>query len=187
MSEKLPLQNQPEAQTSAHYEHLSEHEARNAKAELAAMHHEKTKQQQLEQARISVESQAEVTRPVLERQAEANKTQAHSYISRDLRAMTTQRALQRVRKNMSTLDRAASVIIHTKPLRVLSDTTSRTVARPFPLLFGGLLAFIGTTGYLLFARHIGVEYNYLVWAVLFLAGFGIGLAIDTFRLLARRK
>jgi hypothetical protein len=187
MSEKLPFQDQQEISKSAHYEHLSEPEARNAKAELAAVHHEKTKQQQLEQARSAIESQAEVIQPVLETQTEASKTQAQNYISPDLRSMTAERALQRVRKNMSTLDRVASVVIHTKPVRVLSDASARTIARPFPLLLGGLLAFIGTTSYLWFARHIGIEYNYLVWALLFLAGFGIGLAIDTTRSLARRK
>ncbi len=124
MSEKIPSSEHQEPNRSAHYEHISVSEAHNAKVELATVHHEKIKQQQLEQARSTIESQAEVSRPVNGIQAESNKDKAHSYISPDLRSVTAGRALQRVRKNMTTLDRVASVVIHAKPVRVLSDISA---------------------------------------------------------------
>jgi hypothetical protein len=187
MSEKIPSPEHQVSNKSAHYEHISSSEAHSAKKELAAAHHEKIKQRQLEQARSTIETQAEVSRPDLDLLTESGQDKTHDYISPELRSVTARRALQRVRKNMSTLDRLSSRAMHTRSVNALSNIGARTVARPFPLLLGGLFAFIGTTSYLLFARHIGIEYNYFVWSLLFVAGFSIGLAVDALRTLVQRR
>jgi hypothetical protein len=61
---------------------------------------------------------------------------------------------------------------------VASEAAGRTVSRPSGLLGGGLVAFLGTTGYLYLARHIGFTYNYLVFLLLLAGGFILGVSLE---------
>jgi hypothetical protein len=99
-------------------------------------------------------------------------------VSRELRQVTLQRELQNIRRNLPRPRRALSQLIHQPAVRMVSEAAGRTVSRPSGLLGGGLTAFIGTTGYLYLAHHIGLTYNYLVFLILLAGGFALGVGLE---------
>jgi hypothetical protein len=99
-------------------------------------------------------------------------------INRELRKITYKRELRHIQRRESAPDRALSKVIHQPVVRAVSEAAGRTVSRPSGLLGGGIVAFIGTTGYLYVAKHYGFEYNYLIFIGLFIGGFALGLAFE---------
>ena len=99
-------------------------------------------------------------------------------INRELRKITYKRELRHIQRRESAPDRALSKVIHQPVVRAVSEAAGRTVSRPSGLLGGGIVAFIGTTGYLYVAKHYGFEYNYLIFIGLFIGGFAIGLGFE---------
>src|SRR3712207_7384139 len=64
----------------------------------------------------------------------------------------------------------------------------RSTLFPYTTLFrSGLCALVGTSAYLFIARHYGFEYNYLVWLLLFVGGFALGLLLELLVALATRR
>jgi hypothetical protein len=60
----------------------------------------------------------------------------------------------------------------------VSGATGQTLARPSGLLGGGICALLGSLIYLYLAKHIGFNYNYLLFVLFFGGGFIIGLVIE---------
>jgi hypothetical protein len=112
--------------------------------------------------------------------AEAAETEAArpSHVSADLRSTTLRRELQQIRRKLPAGDRVLSKVIHQPVIRVVSEGASRSVTRPSGLLGGGLMAFIGSVGYLYLTKHVGLPYNYFVFTLLFVAGFLLGLFLE---------
>ena len=110
-----------------------------------------------------------------------------SYINRELKQITLQRELQQIRRKLPAPQRLLSRIIHQPVVRTVSQVAGQTVSRPSGLLGGSLVAFLGTSGYLYLARHIGFTYNYLVFLVLLAAGFVLGLGLEFLVYLATRS
>lgn len=110
-------------------------------------------------------------------------------VNRELRQITLRRELKSIRRRLPAPQRVLSHVIHQPAIRAVSEVTGRTVSRPSGLLGGGLVALLGTSGYLYLARHIGFEYNYSVFLLLFAAGFVIGLCLElaVYLILSRRK
>lgn len=99
-------------------------------------------------------------------------------VNQELKAITVQRELTHIRRKLSAPQRTLSRIIHQPAMRVVSEVTGKTVSRPSGLLGGSLVAFLGTTSYLFFAKHYGYEYNYLIFLLLFAGGFILGLILE---------
>ena len=112
-----------------------------------------------------------------EEQAE-RQAPAPSSINSELKKITLQRELQQVRRKLPARQRPLSRLIHQPLIRAVSETAAKSVSRPSGLLGGGLVAFLGSTGYLYLARHSGAPYNYFVFLVLFMGGFIVGLALE---------
>lgn len=100
------------------------------------------------------------------------------HITKALKQITLSRTLHSIRRRESAPDRALSKVVHQPAVRVVSEAAGKTVSRPSGILGGGLLAFIGTSGYLYLAKHIGFEYNFGVFLVLFLGGYLLGLGLE---------
>jgi hypothetical protein len=176
---------QPETH-STHYEHLSGKEQQAARQELMAAHTEKTQTERLQEARETINEQAEQSEHVLKPTNEAAPVARPHYVSRELRSLTAARSLTSIRHSLNLPERALSRAIHAPVMRNVSQVGAKTVARPSGLLYGGLLAFLGTTAYVVIAKHIGWEYNYGVWATLFVGGFLLGLILEALSVLLRR-
>ncbi len=114
----------------------------------------------------------------LEHEQNALRTPSHGRINQDLKRITLQRELTQIRRKLSKPERALSKVIHQPVVRAVSEVSSKTVSRPSGLLGGGILAFAGTTGYLLLARNQGFKYNYAVFLALFAGGFIVGLILE---------
>lgn len=103
----------------------------------------------------------------------------HGHINRDLKKVTLQRELTQIRRHLTKSERALSKVIHQPVVRAVSEASSKTISRPSGLLGGGVLAFLGTSGYLLLAKNQGFSrYNYAIFLILFLAGFVIGMILE---------
>lgn len=137
-----------------------------------------------EQARTVVEQAAESSRVEQARierleQSEAAPEPTHpGLISRELKSVTLQRELQSIRRRLPVPERVLSRVIHQPAVRIVSEAAGKTVSRPSGLLGGGVIALLGTTGYLYMARHMGFRYNYFVFLVLFGGGFIVGLILE---------
>jgi hypothetical protein len=86
--------------------------------------------------------------------------------------------------------RSFSKLVHAPVVRQASEVAGATVSRPSGMLGGGLTALVGTSLYLYLAHHVGFQYNYLVFLLLFAGGFIIGLILEAIVHLAlapRRK
>lgn len=181
-------------------EKLSQHENLPAPArhELLEAHakpeksREKNPELSPEKAREAVAENAETTKnqasPLEQLQAAEKAPQPVSpqQISRDLRQASLQHSLVEIRRRLSTPQRSLSRVIHQPAVRAVSQVAGSTVSRPSGLLGGGLVAFLGTSSYLYFARHLGFRYNYLVFLMLLTVGFVLGVAIEGLVYLATR-
>ncbi|HVW22958.1 MAG TPA: hypothetical protein VHB51_00515 [Candidatus Saccharimonadales bacterium] len=98
--------------------------------------------------------------------------------SGELKTIAARRELQRIQHKLPAVSRTFSRVIHQPLIRAVSQVADQTVSRPSGLLGGGVVAFLGTTVYLYLAKHIGFNYNYLVFLALFIGGFIVGLALE---------
>lgn len=134
----------------------------------------------LHKARNEVSQAAKHNKPV-ERLHGAEKISqgpSHSFVNRELKSITLRRELKSIQRKLPAPQRALSKVIHQPVVRAVSEGASKTVTRPSGLLGGGITAFAGTSAYLYIANHMGYEYNYGVFLVLFAGGFALGLILE---------
>jgi len=150
--------------------------------------------QQLEAARDTIEQEQpanEQDDPLQRLQAaeKAAEPAAPTFVNADLKKVTLRREIQAIRRKLPVTQRALSRVVHQPVVRVLSEVTGKTASRPSGLLGGGLVAFLGSAIYLYMTKHVGFSYNYFVFLLLFVGGFGIGLALElvVWALTARRR
>ena len=137
----------------------------------------------LQEARKAVAetTQSNTQHEVQARLAAAENTPKPSYssqINRALKQITLNREIRHLQRKLPTAERLLSRTIHQPIVRAVSEATGQTISRPSGLLGGGLVAFLGTSGYLYLAKHLGFRYNYLVFLVLFAGGFALGLTLE---------
>ena len=100
------------------------------------------------------------------------------HINTALRKITLSRTLHSIQRRENVADRTLSKVVHQPAVRVVSETAGNTVSRPSGILGGGLVAFTGSLVYLYLAKHIGFEYNFGVFLILFAGGFVLGLTLE---------
>jgi hypothetical protein len=179
MSERLNLLN-PEHHEALpapeRQERLPEH-AETVQAETAEQRSER-----LSEARQSAQEQSQHAARVEQlpgaEQFNQPADQERREIDGELKAITARRELQMIRRHLSAPQRTLSKVIHQPVVSAISEGAGKTVSRPSGLLGGGLVALIGTSGYLYLAHHIGFRYNAFVFLLLFAAGFCFGLLLE---------
>jgi hypothetical protein len=179
MSERHTLSPESEQQPMANHETETsavQHE-RAANLELAA-----TEQaEQLKEVRHEIDLQTDSKKEVIDklRVNEArDESVSRAPANQELKDITLKGELKHIRKRLNRRDQLVSKVIHQPVVRVLSDVSSKTITRPSGLLGGGIVAFVGTSSYYLFTKHVGIKYNYLIFVMLFVAGFALGLFIE---------
>ena len=100
------------------------------------------------------------------------------YIDRAMKALSLRNELNQIRQRLPASQRLLSKTIHQPVIRRTSEATAKTVTRPYGLLGGGVLAFLGSIVYLVFAKYIGIRYNYLIFILLFVAGYILASFIE---------
>ncbi len=179
MSEKAPNQT-PEQDHSQRQEHHRHHGER---AKNNVEHSKKTRHEHaenLDNIRKRAEQEATSTQETIGRQPERTdaETEKPLHINRELKNMAYQRTLRRVQHQLPVPSRAFSKVIHNPAVETVSEIAGNTVARPSGVLAGGIAAFIGSSLFLWIARHYGYEYNFLLFALLFVGGFFVGLLTE---------
>lgn len=136
--------------------------------------------QQIESARDAIEAApADTSAAERLKAAQADPVEpVPTHVDKNLQATSLGRELKHIRSKLAAPDKVLSKVIHTPAVRAVSEASGKTLARPSGLFGGGLVAFLGTTAYLIFAKRIGLEYNYFVFLVFFAGGFAFGLALE---------
>jgi hypothetical protein len=134
----------------------------------------------LEQARQSVEQNVDDDNPFKKMEAaeKASNAPTPSHVNRELKAITLKRELKQIRHKLSSPEKSLSKVIHQPTVRAISEATAKSIERPSGLLGGGIMAFVGSLGYLYLAKHIGFTYNYAVFFVFLIGGFAIGIILE---------
>jgi hypothetical protein len=144
--------------------------------------------EQLEDIRAEAKEQAISTSELIASHTEVEQsTPASPLINKDLKDIKYQRTLQSVRNNLSVPERVLSKTIHNPVVDAVSSIAEKTVARPSGILAGGITAFVGSSVFLWIVKHYGYEYNFLLFALLFAAGFVVGLLIEAVLRIIRRR
>lgn len=110
-----------------------------------------------------------------------------AYVSRELKKNTLNRTLARIRKQLPASSRTLSKVVHQPVVDAVSQVGGQTIARPSGLLGGSIVAFVGSSIFLWMANHYGFTYNYLLFAILFVGGFAVGMALEFLIAALRRK
>jgi len=178
MSEHNPHQGHEQAHNN-HEQHkhdsekldeLIQERARDAKHEHA---------EALDDIRAEAHRKAEKSEDLISQHIEKDEpAAAPGLINKDLKALKYKRTLQSVQKDLSKSERVLSKVMHNPGVDAVSQAAEKTVARPSGLLFGGIFAFVGSSIFLWISKHYGYEYNFLLFVLFFLGGFGLGLVLE---------
>lgn len=174
---KEHLHSSPEHQVQAHN---LEHEARgNLERLQKAAEQAESEPRNVEHLKDKVEHHAisakEIT--VGERQESASQ-QSPLGTQHELKADAYERTLQKVRKDLNAPEKTLSRIIHQPVIESLSNVGGKTVARPSGILGGGIVGILGSSAVLYMAKHYGFQYNFFVFFLLFVGGFGLGILAE---------
>lgn len=186
MTERAPQTPENAAEISAEHR-KKQHESLNRTIE----HGKKARHEHAENIdaiREAAERQSKSAAEVSHTSEDSSEHERPAYVNRELKAMAYRRTLKRTQQQLSAPSRVLSKIVHQPTIEAVSDFASGTVARPSGILAGGITAFVGSSLFLWVARHYGYEYNFLLFALLFVAGFFIGLLVELgLRLAAHRS
>lgn len=110
------------------------------------------------------------------------------YVGQQLKNLSFERTMTRIRRQLSSPDKALSKVVHQPVVQAVSRVGEQTIARPSGLLGGSICAFVGSCVFLWASKHYGFRYNYLMFLLFFVVGFafGLGLELATYGLRKRR-
>lgn len=126
---------------------------------------------------MQVETQSDA-RDKLTAAAKTSEEAPRTDVNSELRSISVRRELKNLQRKEKVPVRAFSQLVHAPVIRQVSELAGSTVSRPSGMLGAGLTALVGTSGYLYLARHIGFQYNYLIFLLLLAGGFIIGLVLE---------
>lgn len=175
---------------SEHQSHSAEKHERKVSSESAVeaprhheheKHHEKQEHEkhpdkhELEQ-RVHKEAKSieETTLPKSEQESQASV----GHLGRDIKEQAYTQVLQKVRSRLKPTERTFSKVIHQPIIEAVSEISSKTLARPSAILGGGITALIGSGAILYMSKHYGFEYNFFVYIMFLIVGFGAGITLE---------
>jgi len=108
----------------------------------------------------------------------AENSAAPQTITRGLKLDAYKKTLRHVRGQLSASQRVLSRIVHQPTVEKISNVSAQTAGRPSGILGGAIFAFIGSVALLIISRRLGFTYNYMVFFILFIGGFFVGLIVE---------
>jgi hypothetical protein len=186
MSERLP--HSPEQHKGADKELEKRQQEALRELQEKAKESEHEHQKNLEQIRERAELEAASSEKTKSELAPSDKDEQKSlHINQELKSMAYQRTLKRARNKLPAPMRPLSAFMHQPAVEAVSELGAKTVARPSGILAGGICAFLGSAVVLWISRHYGYEYNFLLFALLFVGGFFVGLILELIIRTMRRR
>jgi hypothetical protein len=176
MSETLITPENPSSERHAE----SSHNKAEGHHEAAQVESEEQKSKRLEHLRGQIEHEAADKKEAstFDNKTETSRTANRPPANKELKGIALKKELKHIRSRLGSTDKLGSKIIHNPVVRSISEVSSKTISRPSGLLGGGIVAFLGSGAYYYLTKHIGLRYNYLLFTLLFIAGFIVGLAIE---------
>lgn len=163
-----------QAETSSNLTKETRHDNPEQKLDTIEAIHDRIEKQALSGKETPVEKTSELT------------NHEQFYVTKDLKLLSYQRSLTRLRKRLSAPDKLLSKIVHQPVVDSLSQVGAKTIARPASLLGGAFFALVGTSFAFYMAKHYGFRYNLLLFFILFLGGFVVGTVFELIINLIRR-
>lgn len=109
-------------------------------------------------------------------------------INKELKDAMLVRTLSRIQKQLKPTERTFSKIVHNKPIDKVSTIGEKTIARPYGILGGALLAFLGSIFSTFLSKQFGLNYNLILFTLLFATGYILAICIEgIIRLAVRSK
>ncbi len=137
----------------------------------------------LEQSRKIINKES-INKEVLSEEIEkiqtlnTEKDSSSNTLSTDNSKYLAKQNLTNIRRNLNKKDKILSGFINNAAVEKISESASKTIARPSGFLGGAILAFIGSLSYLVFVKYVGINYNYLLFFGFFIIGFLIGILLE---------
>ena len=137
----------------------------------------------LEQSRKIINKES-INKEVLSEEIEkiqtlnTEKDSSSNTLSTDNSKYLAKQNLTNIRRNLNKKDKILSGFINNAAVEKISESASKTIARPSGFLGGAILAFIGSLSYLVFVKYVGISYNYLLFFGFFIVGFLIGILLE---------
>lgn len=96
---------------------------------------------------------------------------SHVLVSKQLKQEMLTKTIKKVQKKLNPTQRTLSKIVHNPTVDKISNVSEKTVARPYGILGGGLLALLGSIFSTYLTKQFGLPYNLLVFVLLFTLGY----------------
>jgi hypothetical protein len=125
----------------------------------------------LEALRHEVAEKAVSKENVVVDHEKGHKQTPQPMINKELKSVMLTRTLARIQKQLSPSQRTFSKVVHSKPVDRISTVGEKTVARPYGILGGSLLALLGSVFSTFLSKQFGLNYNLLLFVVLFVIGY----------------
>lgn len=125
---------------------------------------------------------------VIDKSEKSTSDTAQPLINKELKSVMLTRTLSRIQKQLKPAERTFSKVIHSKPVDKISSVSEKTVARPYGILGGALLAFLGSIFSTYLSKQFGINYNLLLFVMLFATGYVLATILEGLaRLVIRAK
>lgn len=183
MSEKVYKHSSHEQERSSYELESNDKEILDKLAEKgrdSAQEHAEKVKETLEDIREEAKEEATTTEELVRQEEKAIKQSEDTnlFVNDDLKSLKYKRTLQAVRKDLKPTERVLSKVIHNQAVDAVSEVAGKTIARPSGFLVGSIFAFLGSSAFLWISKHYGYEYNFLMFAMFFAAGFILGLLVE---------
>lgn len=177
MSEKLHHPSPEHHSTGEHQEKAEQKHLK--KLQEKAANSQETSKDTLADIKKSIESNAVSGKEYSVGERETKQTHTHG-VTKHLKKDAYKRVLKKTQNQLSSPEKTFSKTIHNPVVEKLSDAGAKTIARPSGILFGGIGAFIGSIVIFFISKRSGFTYNYLLFILIFVGGYFIGLVVELF-------
>lgn len=186
MSERAPS-NAHEKHTESHESHKDSHDRIKHQIEKNAEKSGHEHKENIEKIRAKIHNEADQERKKIKHESENKESDQPTLVNKEIKDIAYNRTLKKVQSKLSYSSRTFSKLIHQPTVEKISELTSKTVARPSGILFGGIFSFIGSSFFLWAAKYYGYEYNFLLFIIFFVTGFFVGLILEMVLYAIKRK
>lgn len=137
--------------------------------------------------KIEKEAKSSVSTSTKIEKSEEKQPVNQTLINKELKAAALNRTLARLHRQLPWFSKGFSKFTHQPVINNVSQIGEKTIARPYPILSGGIFALIGSSLVLYMAKHYGFRYNALLFVVLFVGGYLLGAILELVIRIFRHK
>ncbi len=178
MSEKLPVPS-PE-----HHRSSPEHEKDQERQNLKKLQEKAEKASELsgdelQSIKKSIEQAAVSGKEYAVGEKEHRPSQTHTVgTTKQLKQQAYRSTIKKAQSRLKGPEKSFSKVIHNPKIEKVSEVAAKTVARPSGFLLGSISAFITSLVVLYISKRSGFTYNYLLFVLVFVGGYLLGVLVE---------